>query len=172
MSGSLRTMTEDDLERVRRWRNHPDVRRYMYTTHEIDPAEHRAWFERTRDSDRSELMIYEDEGLPLGFVNLARGRSRQVADWGFYLAPEAARGTGKALGRAALRHAFEGLELHKVCGQALGFNDRSIKFHRSLGFVQEGCLRDQHYDGQAYHDVVCFGLLRQEWKNSLGSDEP
>ena len=80
------------------------------------------------------------------------------------LAPDAPKGSGRQLGRAALNHAFRQLKFHKVCGQALAYNQRSIQFHQSLGFEQEGILRDQHFDGERYHHVICFGLLSHEWQ--------
>lgn len=160
----IRGMAESDLEIVLSWRNHPDVRRYMYTTHEITLTEHRAWFKSVDENPDVDLLIYEEEGLPKGFVNLSRTRSRPVADWGFYVAPGSEKGVGRRLGHSALSFAFSALSLHKVCGQALDFNDRSVRFHLSLGFTQEGRLRDQHYDGKEYRDVVCFGLLENEWE--------
>jgi RimJ/RimL family protein N-acetyltransferase len=87
-----------------------------------------------------------------------------VADWGFYLAPDAPKGSGRELGKQALDYAFTQLGLHKVCGQALGFNKRSIAFHTALGFTEEGCLREQHFNDGKFHDVVCFGLLSHEWQ--------
>ena len=87
-----------------------------------------------------------------------------IADWGFYAAPDAPKGTGRKLGASALTYAFARLELHKVCGQALDFNERSIHFHLRLGFQQEGVLREQHFDGEQYHGIVCFGLLATEWQ--------
>lgn len=160
----LRHMTESDLEQVLEWRNHPDVRRFMYTTHEISSVEHREWFARASENSATELLIFEQNREALGFINYTRTRSSAVADWGFYLAPQAPKGSGRALGRKALNYAFSEMALHKVCGQALGFNDRSIAFHKALGFVEEGVLRQQHFDGQAFQDVLCFGLLRQEWQ--------
>lgn len=160
----VRKMAVEDLETVLAWRNHPDVRRFMYTTHEISLEEHRAWFERASENPAITLLVYEREGEPCGFVNITRSRCESVADWGFYLAPEAEKGTGRKLGNKALEYAFEILGLHKLCGQALGFNERSIAFHKALGFLEEGRLRDQHFDGTDYHDVVCFGLLVDEWK--------
>jgi UDP-4-amino-4,6-dideoxy-N-acetyl-beta-L-altrosamine N-acetyltransferase len=162
--GYLRPMTEADIPSVLRWRNDPEVRRYMYTTHEIAPEEHRRWFDRcSRDSTRA-LLVFEKEALPLGFVSFSSiGRSR-VADWGFYLAPEAPKGTGWELGQSALAYAFGHLGLHKLCGEALAFNERSIRFHLKMGFQQEGLLRDQHFDGESYHTIVRFGLLQQEWE--------
>ena len=161
---SLRPMSASDLEIVFQWRNNPDVRRFMYTTHELTWEEHCAWFERARKNDNVKLLIYEQDRSPRGFVNISCKRSRGIADWGFYLAPDAPAGTGQNLGAAVLNYAFSQLGLHKLCGEVLGFNDRSLRFHQRLGFVREGRLREQHFDGESYHDVVCFGLLKSEWE--------
>ena len=156
-------MTPADLELVIFWRNHPDVRRYMYTQHEISLEEHAVWFEKTRGNPGKHLLIFELDNCPCGFVQLSQLKISPVAEWGFYAAPSSPKGTGRSLGRAALRYAFEELGLHKICGEALAYNEPSIRFHGSLGFQCEGRLRDQHYDGQNYHDVLCFGLLASEW---------
>lgn len=160
----LRPMVGSDLERVLQWRNHPEVRRYMYTTHEICLSEHRRWFTRASVDPAINLLIYELDGKAQGFVNISRTRCPEVADWGFYLAPSAPKGSGRNLGKQALNYAFSQLGLHKVCGQALEFNERSIAFHERLGFVEEGRLREQHFDSNQFHDVVCFGLLKHEWQ--------
>ena len=157
-------MHPGDLTRVLKWRNHPDVRQFMYTRHEISPEEHAQWFARNSEAPGVWLLIYEVDKVPLGFVNISSTRCAQVADWGFYLATGSEPGTGRLLGEAALKYAFEELGLHKLCGQALGFNKRSIRFHERLGFTREGVLREQHCDGERYHDVICFGLLAADWK--------
>lgn len=159
----IRPMTHGDLERVLEWRNHPEVRRYMFTGREIPLAEHTRWFELAKQDSSRHLLIFEQLGTPLGFVSFHANAPGSIAEWGFYTAPDAAKGTGRQLGAAALRYAFEIAGFHKVCGQAIAFNHPSIRFHLNQGFTQEGILRDQHYDGSQYHDVVCFGLLANEW---------
>ncbi|WP_280040577.1 UDP-4-amino-4,6-dideoxy-N-acetyl-beta-L-altrosamine N-acetyltransferase [Pseudomonas sp. Hg5Tf] len=166
----VRVMTSDDLERVLLWRNHPDVRRFMFTQHEISLDEHSQWFGRASKDSRKHLLIFETNNVPQGFIHVTEIGHR-VADWGFYIAPDAPRGSGFQLGLAAINFAFEVVGLHKLCGQALEFNERSIKFHLRMGFQQEGSLRDQHYDGINYHTVVCFGLLEHEWKKISESIE-
>ena len=160
---SVRPMKEGDLEQVLAWRNHPDIRRYMYTQHEISLEEHTRWFARASQDTEMHLLLLEIDSTPLGFINIHQIASGGIAGWGFYVAPDAPNGTGRSLGQAALRYAFEAAGLHKLCGQALAFNERSIRFHLNLGFQREGVLRQQHFDGQQYHDVVCFGLLASEW---------
>lgn len=71
------------------------------------------------------------------------------------------------LGFAALKYAFGELNLHKVCGQAVDFNTASIALHERLGFVREGVLREQQRIQGAYRSLVCFGLLRSDWSQSM-----
>lgn len=160
----VRPMRESDLLTVLAWRNHPDIRRVMYTQHEITVAEHTAWFARAVKDAGRHLLIFETSSIPVGFININQVAHGGIADWGFYVSPDAAKGTGRRLGKAALEFAFVERGLHKLCGQALAFNQRSIRFHGYLGFQQEGVLRQQHFDGEHYHDVVCFGLLASDWQ--------
>lgn len=167
----MRPMIHGDLMRVLAWRNHPDVRRYMYTQHEINPTEHQLWFESSLLDKKKHLLIFEINQNPVGFVNLNENGGNGMASWGFYLAPDAPQGSGLQLGRAALNHAFIQLNLKKLNGEALSYNHRSIQFHKRLGFREEGTLRDKHFDGEHYHHVICFGLLCQEWKLTTKADE-
>jgi UDP-4-amino-4,6-dideoxy-N-acetyl-beta-L-altrosamine N-acetyltransferase len=160
-------MSQSDLEQVLAWRNDPEVRRYMYTQHEISLDEHTRWFERASQDASRHLLVFESDGVPLGFINIHQNTTDGVADWGFYAAPDAPKGTGRRLGQAVQHYVFVQAGLHKLCGQALAYNERSIRFHQNLGFQQEGILREQHFDGQNYHDVVCFGLLASEWQLNL-----
>lgn len=162
-ASGLRRMAQADVLRVLSWRNHPEVRRYMYTQQEIAEADHRRWFEAASQDALRHLLIFEVHGEPLGYVNLTETLHGRFADWGFYLAPNAARGTGSQLGAAVLGYAFDTLGLHKLCGEVLGFNERSAQFHEKLGFLKEGVLRQQHFDGNSYHDVIRYGLLAAEW---------
>jgi UDP-4-amino-4,6-dideoxy-N-acetyl-beta-L-altrosamine N-acetyltransferase len=164
--GWLRRMTAADLQVVLVLRNHPEIRRYMLTRHEISSEEHLAWYQRAMQNPGIELLVFELNGTCCGFVQFKETSFQGVVDWGFYTDPESTAGTGRKLGRAALRHAFEKDKLHKICGQAFHWNHPSIEFHKSLGFVQEGVLRDHHFDGVTYHGLVSFGILKHEWADN------
>ncbi|WP_233254472.1 UDP-4-amino-4,6-dideoxy-N-acetyl-beta-L-altrosamine N-acetyltransferase [Limnohabitans sp. 2KL-51] len=160
----IRSMIEDDLPMVLAWRNHPEVRRYMFTHHEISLAEHTQWFMRAVQDNARRLLIVQEQGSPIGYVQFSNVEPGGVADWGFYARPEAAKGTGSKLGASALEHAFGQLKLHKVCGQAIDTNQASIRFHERLGFKREGVLRDQKRMNEQYQTLICFGLLAHEWQ--------
>jgi UDP-4-amino-4,6-dideoxy-N-acetyl-beta-L-altrosamine N-acetyltransferase len=163
-SGMLRPMEDGDLEQILQWRNHPNISRYMYTKHLISLEEHRAWFERVSVDQTRRLLVYEKEGQRLGYVQFSGIQENGSAYWGIYAAINAPKGTGRELGRAALTYGFDHLLLHKISSQVIEFNERSVVFHLSVGFVKEGLLREQFFDGIGHHSVVCFGLLRNDWR--------
>ncbi|QDP73616.1 UDP-4-amino-4,6-dideoxy-N-acetyl-beta-L-altrosamine N-acetyltransferase [Legionella israelensis] len=161
-------MTENDLLMVFNWRSHPDVRRFMYTNHEITFDEHLAWFEQESANKNRYLLIFENNNIPCGFVNF-KLQDNNIADWGFYIAPDSPKGVGILLGKTALNYAFVKIKLHKIMGQVLQTNTKSLSFHQKLGFLQEGIFREQHYDGFKYNDVIYFGLLKKEWIKNRGA---
>lgn len=160
----IRALVYEDLPMVLSWRNHEDVRRFMFTQHEISLEEHSRWFAVASEDATRRLLVVENVSGPLGYVQLSHVEPGGVANWGFYVRPDAPKGSGLILGQVALSHAFGELKLYKVCGQAIKSNAASIAFHKRLGFAQEGVLRDQQYIAGAYHSLVCFGLLAREWQ--------
>ena len=105
----LRPLTEDDVPMLFAWRNHPDVRRFMYTQHEISVQEHSDYFARAlRDTTRAYYLGLDDEE-PVGVVSLRDiDRDHGTASWGFYVRPRGPRGTGRRmLSRRSMRRSFD-----------------------------------------------------------------
>lgn len=150
----LRAMARADLEQVRVWRNHPEVRRWMHTTREISADEHESWFDKCSRDPSQRLLIAEENGVPTGFVRFS-GIAGDAAEWGFYKVPDAPPGSGARLGRAALEHAFGALGLRRVNAAVLSGNHRSLHFHRKLGFRRLPAAGDEPIDH--------FTLGRDDW---------
>ena len=55
----MREMVDGDLSLVLEWRNAPDVRKNMYTSHEITLDEHRVWFESVKNDGRKKYFVFE-----------------------------------------------------------------------------------------------------------------
>ena len=162
----LRAMTEADLPIVWSWRNHDAIRKFMLTQDKIALDVHRSWFETSSKDPSRHLMILERDQQPSGFMNIKVDQVNNSADWGFYAAPGAPKGTGTLMGQAAITYAFQNLGVNKICGQVLGFNDASLRFHEKLGFQKEGVLREHARIKNSYHALVCFGLLKRDWLQS------
>ena len=69
-----------------------------------------------------------------------------------------------------LRFAFEGVEsdagphLHRVSLDVLSINPRAEALYESLGFRQEGRLRDVYRDGDTWADAIVMSILEDEWR--------
>ena len=65
--------------------------------------------------------------------------------------------------RLALQYAFDHLNLERVALRVQADNLRAIRAYEKAGFVREGCLRRDAYRDGAYVDVLCMGILREEF---------
>lgn len=156
-------MSESDLTLVLAWRNHESVRKFMFSQEVITFEKHKEWFEGANMSPLHKLFIYEDSGMSAGFVQMKETDAQShVYEWGFYISPDAAKGTGTKMLQAGIKQAFYCENALKLYGEVLDFNHASIKLHDKLGFTKEGILRKHAFVKHAYHDVHCFGLLRDE----------
>ncbi|MBY6036671.1 GNAT family N-acetyltransferase [Fictibacillus nanhaiensis] len=74
------------------------------------------------------------------------------------------KGYGSDAIKVILRYFFNELRYQKVNAQVYSFNEGSVKLHNSLGFTEEGCLRNMIYTDGRYHDIYIFGLTKEEFK--------
>jgi len=161
----LRPIEEGDLDLVLRWRNSDRIRESMYTDHEITMGEHRAWFDRARKEPLPTVLVFEFRGKPIGVIQVTQiDRRNDKCSWGFYIGvPDASPGSGTALGYFGLNHIFEVLKIRKLCAEAFASNSASLKFHKRLGFVEEGRLVQHVLKYGRYEDVVSFALFKEDW---------
>lgn len=159
----LRVLSDDDLEMVLQWRNHDDIRKWMVNSDVITLSNHIAWFERNKNRTDRLFYMFEYRQRPQGYLSFVAIPNSTAYEWGFYVKPDAEKGMGHLLGSAALTLAFEELGLDKVFGQVLAFNEKSLSFHKKMGFVQEGLLRKHFKDHRGTFDIYQFGLLQAEW---------
>jgi len=164
---SLRPLADDDLGMVLEWRNHPNVREHMYTSHVISEEEHRAYFARVKNDPSKEYLICVDEGgVPVGVVNFVdMNEANGTAFWGFYSGDQSRRGVGLQMGYLALKHVFGNLGIRKLNAEVLGTNVVGLRFQQGLGFKVEGVFKHHHLTNSGYVDVYRLGMFGDDWFN-------
>lgn len=163
--GKLRLVEEGDLGYMLSWRNHPEVRKYMYTRHEISLEEHISWWKRTKENKRQKYFMYEYEGVALGVVGFVDIDCRNMnCSWAFYASPDAPRGTGSKMEFLALDFVFKTLGLKKIFCEVLDFNTSVIKLHKKFGFNIEGVFRKHHKFNEDFIDIYRMALIDDEWE--------
>ena len=161
----LRPLQESDLSLILSWRNAPVVRQAMYSQQEISMEEHQAWFQHMQSDDSKQWFLYlcPDDVLS-GVVYFTELNAIQAsAFWGFYANPEATPGTGMRMVLDALDQAFDELGVQKLNADVLTSNPRSLEMHKRVGFSEEGCFREQFFNGEQRIDVIRLGMLANEW---------
>lgn len=163
---SLRPVSEQDLARLREWRNAEGVRRYMYTDHIISEAEHRRWFESWRGRNDIEHMIAELAGHgPAGIVSITDiDRQHGTCFWAFYADPNnPIRGIGRLMEIRAIDRMIGHHGVRKINCEVLAFNEAVVRLHKSFGFVEEGVFRWHKVKDGRFEDVVRLALFADEW---------
>ena len=162
----LRDLVPDDVHRLYRWRQEPEVDNWLF---EHPPAEfeaHQAWFDAfMADDDRAGWIIMQ-HGEPSGFLNLIGVTNfKRRARWNWYIGEPVARGRGA--GRAAqalgLERAFDQLGLQKVWSEIHAANEPALRAQAAAGFRREGYLRRHSFKRGDYRDVILLAILAEEW---------
>jgi ribosomal-protein-alanine N-acetyltransferase len=66
--------------------------------------------------------------------------------------------------RAVIRFSFERLELNRIQALVMPGNKASAGLLQSLGFQNEGLLREYAFFKDRFQDLYCFSLLRGEYE--------
>lgn len=161
----LTTASPDWSEKVRLIRNEDEVRRNMYTDHEITTDEHAGWIDGlSRASDRAFfVVVFRGEVVGgVGYSGLNKVHRR--ADWAYYLSGSAqGSGLGSALEFKFLDFMFGRDLVYKLNCEVIDWNAPVVKLHKRFGFVEEGVRRKHVHRGGAAHDVVLLGITKPEW---------
>jgi RimJ/RimL family protein N-acetyltransferase len=82
------------------------------------------------------------------------------------------RGYGTEATELMLRHAFEGLGLHRVALSVFAFNERAIRSYRKVGFVVEGRAREAIWREGRWWDEISMSILADDWAARHGRQLP
>ena len=158
-------LSADQQAHVRQLRNQPDVRKFMYTDHEISEAEHLKWLDALRASSRQQVFVIVMEADPVGVVSLsAINATHGTADWAFYLDTTLqGKGLGSQVELWMLDYAFGAAGLEKLNCEVLEINPAVIRMHQKFGFVIEGVRREHIVRDGKRINAVLLGITKNEW---------
>lgn len=163
-------ISDEQKDEVLKWRNHPEVRSRMFTSHEITKEEHYRFIEGLKNDASSRYWMIGD----LGVISLKRiSRTHRHAYLGIYKNPfHEERGIAKTLIDVLKKKAFGELKLHTLKLEVFSDNRKAFDFYERNGFRQEGYLREtvrSEQDG-IYRDIVVMGLSEKEYFRTEGGE--
>ncbi len=162
---SLRTIEEEDLQRLQEVVNDRRVWRAIGSPRPVNETQETEFFEETVCSDDSIDLLVTVTGEVVGMVSLwPEDSTASKAELGYWIDPAHHR-NGYATEAATLLidHGFTQLGLHRIEARVFEFNEPSQKLLEQLGFEHEGSHREATFVDGEYQDVHWYGLLVDEW---------
>lgn len=175
----LRPIEMDDLERYTAWINDPGVVEFLGAAFPLmSRTAEREWLEKAVRKPVAygevPLAIETLEGRHIGSVALHEGHAiERKCSLGIMIGDKECwnRGYGTDAIITLLRFGFDDMNLNRVWLTVDEDNVRGIACYRKCGFVEEGRLRQDRYQGGAYHDTLIMGVLVSEFQALHGDKD-
>lgn len=170
----LRPATDDDVARMRAWRNQEANRAVSTHQHEITAEEHGRWWTAVAADPSRQVLIFDYDGRGLGvvtFFDLQIDGPEKTGGWGFYLDNETVTGEGIAMMawiqvmKDATSYAFDTLGLDVLTGEVNAENEAVRMMNRRFRFT-EGEPRTTE-DGRVFYPIT----LRREDRRRPRSEQ-
>lgn len=168
----LRPLEPSDLEALYRYKNDPSVAVLLGGfSNGYSLADLRDWLEyhRQRKDEVLWAIAHTDDNQCIGHVGLYQIDHRiRIAEFAIMIGARAAwgQGVGRACTQFALDYGFQQLNLNRIHLSVLASNERAVRLYRSLGFREEGCLRQAQFKNNQYVDVLLMAMLREEYQSN------
>lgn len=133
---SLRLAVPDDCDRILKWRNNPDVRRYSLSSVPLSLEEHKQWFLKTLSLAEVVLLIGENKDGPVGVLRYNLKDKKAIVS--IYLVPHL---SGMGLGNHMLRLGNKWIknnnpEINQIIAKIKHNNIASKEAFRKAGFTK------------------------------------
>lgn len=118
-------------------------------------------------------FVIEADGRTIGYCGLFHfEHTARRAELGITIGDRAywGRGYGREVVGLLLDYGFRIRNLHKICLTVNGDNGRAQRCYSACGFAEEGRLRDHAWNNGRYIDIICMGVLREQWGTQLKAD--
>ncbi|MEW6050715.1 MAG: GNAT family N-acetyltransferase [Candidatus Zixiibacteriota bacterium] len=165
----LRDMVFDDLDHLVRWRNDPEVSRYLADRLKTR-QEAETWLTRLGANSKvwRKVILLDGRIIGYGAVESIDEKSRKCELALVIGEPECwGQGIAGQVVREMLRYAFVDLKMHRVFAATVRGNERSMRLITRSGFREEGSMREAILLRGTFVDLLCYSMLEQEYVASL-----
>lgn len=165
----LRAMEPEDMEKLRETTNDPDTERLVGGwSFPVSRYEQTRWYERAvADKSSLRFIIEVIEGhKAIGMVNLVNiDWKNRSAFHGIRLYNSAPKGNGYGTDAvmAIMKYAFEELQLVRLDGSWVEYNQPSIRLYQKCGWSIEGTKKRAKYSRGEYYNVHFGGILAEDY---------
>ncbi|HBX50586.1 MAG: hypothetical protein A2W98_01215 [Bacteroidetes bacterium GWF2_33_38] len=168
----LRPLKRSDMSKTITWRNDIDVikQAQLIRFPKSEEMEKEWWDNVLIDKSNRNVYFAVEEKSSSNFIGIIQLNQIDwisgTAVWGFIIGNKEDRGKGYSTEapRLLFDYAFNILNLRKIFGYPVEYNQATLKMHQKIGnFKQEGKLVKHYYINNEYHDVLILSLFREDF---------
>ncbi|WP_309498784.1 UDP-4-amino-4,6-dideoxy-N-acetyl-beta-L-altrosamine N-acetyltransferase [Sulfurovum sp.] len=147
-------LTLGQKKMILEWRNHPDVRKWMYTDDEIALKDHVEFIESLNNRKDKVYFLLQNETESIGVIDFT-DITKDSCEFGLYANPNL-RAKGKIIMNEIIKYAFEVLKVSKLKAGALKDNEKAVFLYHSFNF--------QEIDKKIINEkaVICMELKNEK----------
>ncbi len=166
----LRAFELGDYVQLHKWRTDEEINKYLGGNMFLISSEREKKFVENKIFDDSKELYFaicdseNDKFIGISMIKDIDLRN-QKAEWAGTLIGEKeyiGKGYGKEASAMMLRYLFDQYPIHKCYGYCLEEHPSTAKMLLSLGFKQDGILRDDVYKNGEFKNKLLFSILRSE----------
>lgn len=169
MNVTIRKFERDDIPKKVEWINNPANNRFLHYDIPLEIAKTQKWFDsNTGRTDRFDAVI-EVDGIPCGTIGLLSiDRKNSKAEYYIAMGETQLKGKGVSTwaSKLILDYAFFELGLNRVYLFTETENVPAQKLFEKVGFVKEGCLKNDIASHGRFVDRFVYGLCKEDYRKA------
>lgn len=166
MRVTIRRFVREDIPKKVEWINNPENNRYLHYDIPLNIEKTQKWYENNIGrTDRYDAVIVADD-VPCGTIGLLN-IDRKNAKAELYIAMGDTSLKGKGVSTEAskliLNYGFSEMNLERIYLYTETENIAAQRLFEKIGFIKEGCLRDDILSHNQFVDRFIYGILRKDY---------
>jgi UDP-2,4-diacetamido-2,4,6-trideoxy-beta-L-altropyranose hydrolase/UDP-4-amino-4,6-dideoxy-N-acetyl-beta-L-altrosamine N-acetyltransferase len=153
-------LNENDKLQVLNMRNHPQIKKWMYSRNSISEENHFGFIKNLEiDIERRYFLVKQKDNI-IGSINFSKINFENSVYLGIYTNPFLqSKGAGKILESAASQYAFIELDVEKIKLEVFPGNEKAINFYNKCGFEFIDTKKINHQNIMCMEKIKEFGLV-------------
>jgi len=147
-------------EKVRRWRNKEEIRKFMLNHHIITKEEHLNWIGDLKNRNDWKFWVVFVNEIPIGSVYLQKiDYKKLTSEWGFYIGEDdyLGKGLGKCILFKFLKIFFDEMNFQILFTKVVSNNIAALNIYKKFRFKMINDFFDNQYK------VVLLKFTQKDW---------
>lgn len=162
----IRKFERNDIPNKVEWINNPQNNRFLHYDIPLEIEKTQRWFDSNIGrKDRYDAVI-EADGIPCGTIGLLSiDQKNSKAEYYIAMGETSLKGKGISTkaSKILLDYAFKELGLNRIYLYTEIDNIPAQRLFEKLGFIKEGCVRNDIISHGKYADRYIYGLLKNDY---------